>query len=301
MPNLCTKKYRVTLLFRYCKQNLIYLDMKKIFVTFCTVLTFSSTHAQSFLTAQAQSAASERNMPTFKPVAPASIQDWHFGFQLSPTFSWMSSDSKFVQSVGSPLGLKLGILAEKRFADNYALTTGIGFQFNTGGGLKHDYAGTFWTKSYTDFNPAPTQTDSFNAGTLLKYNLQFLEIPVGLRMRTQEFGYMRYFLEPLLTLGIRTQARGSIVGSSKFDQEKINIKEAVNAFNLSWGFGGGVEYTISQNTVVVAGLYYNRGFTDMTADADSKVIKPGATLQSATSETSKGVISNLTIRLGIMF
>jgi hypothetical protein len=48
-------------------------------------------------------------------------------------------------------------------------------------------------------------------------------------------------------------------------------------------------------------LYYNRGFTDMTADADSKVIKPGANLQSATSETSTGVISNMTIRLGVMF
>jgi opacity protein-like surface antigen len=274
--------------------------MKKIFVAFCTVLTFSSAQAQSFLAAQ--SSALESNTPTFKSVAAVpSIQDWHFGFQLSPTFSWMSSDSKYVQSVGTPLGLKLGVLAEKRFADNYAVTTGLGFHFNTGGGLKHDYAGTFWTNSYGDFNPVPTAKDSFAAGTLLKYNLQFLEIPIGLRMRTQEFGYMRYFMEPLLTLGIRTQASGSIVGSGKFDQEKINIKEAVSAMNFSWGFGGGVEYTISQNTVVVGGLYYNRGFIDMTSDSDSKVIKPGGNIQSATAETSYSVINNLTIRLGVMF
>ncbi|MEY4936747.1 MAG: hypothetical protein RIS64_3106 [Bacteroidota bacterium] len=300
MRNLCIKKYKIRLSFRYCKQNLIYLDMKKIFVAFCTVLTFSSTHAQSFLTGQAQFAASERNEPTFKPVAPpVSIQDWHFGFQLSPTFSWMSSDSKFVQSVGSPVGLKLGILAEKRFADNYAVTTGIGFHFNTGGGLRHDASGTFWTNSYSDFNPQPTPTDTFLPNTLLKYNLQFLEIPVGLRMRTQEFGYLRYFMEPLLTLGIRTQARGSIVGSGKFDQEKINIKEAVNAINLSWGFGAGAEYTISQNTVIVAGLYYNRGFTDMTSDSDSKVkrVSGGTSI----AEDSKSVVSNVTIRLGVMF
>jgi Outer membrane protein beta-barrel domain len=274
--------------------------MKKIFVAFCTVLTFSSTHAQSLLSVSTESVASERNMPTFKPVAPpASIQDWHFGFQLSPTFSWMSSDSKFAQSVGTPLGLKLGILAEKRFADNYALTTGIGFQFNTGGGLRHDYSGTFWTDSYSDFNPQPTASDTFLPGTLLKYNLQFLEIPVGLRMRTQEFGYIRYFMEPLLTLGIRTQARGSIVGSTKFDQEKINIKEAVNAINFSWGFGAGAEYTISQNTVIVGGLYYNRGFVDMTSDSDSKISRVSGGTRIA--EDSKSVVSNITIRLGVMF
>jgi hypothetical protein len=274
--------------------------MKKIFVAFCTVLTFSSTHAQSFLTAEAQSAASESNSLTFKPVAPPpSIQDWHFGFQLSPTFSWMSSDSKFIQSVGSPMGLKLGILAEKRFADNYALTTGLGFQFNTGGGLRHDYGGVFWTNSYGDFNPTPTATDSFVANTLLKYSLQFLEIPVGMRMRTQEFGRIRYFLEPALTFGIRTQARGAISGSGKWDQEKINIKEAVNAINISWGFGGGGEYTISQNTVIVAGLYFNRGFTDMTSDSDSKITKVSGS--GRILEDSKSVVSNMTIRLGVMF
>ena len=272
--------------------------MKKIFVAFCTVLTFSSTYAQSFLTAQ--SSVSESGVPHFKPVAPpASIQDWHFGFQLSPTFSWMSSDSKFVQSVGTPMGLKLGILAEKRFADNYAVTTGLGFHFNTGGGLRHDASGTFWTNSYGDFNPQPTSSDTFPPNTLLKYNLQFLEIPVGLRMRTQEFGYFRYFMEPLLTFGIRTQARGSIVGDTKFQQEKINIKEAVNAINISWGFGAGAEYTISQNTVIVGGLYFNRGFTDMTSDSDSKVsrVSGGARI----AEDSKSVISNMTIRLGVMF
>jgi Outer membrane protein beta-barrel domain len=279
-------------------------NMKKIFVAFCTVLTFSSTHAQSFqATAETQSPISMRDLPTFKPVAPPlSSQDWHFGFQLSPTLSWMNSDSKYIQSVSKPIGLKLGVLAEKHFADNYALTTGIGFHFNTGGGLKHDYAGTFWTNSYGDFNPRPAATDTFVEKTLLKYNLQFLEIPLGLRMRTQEFGYMRYFLEPLLTFGIRTQARGSIVGSSnngKFDQEKINIKEAVNAINLSWGFGGGVEYTISQNTVVVGGLYFNRGFTDMTSDSDSKLITVAGGAR--TAEEAKSVINNLTIRLGIMF
>lgn len=215
-----------------------------------------------------------------------------FGFQASfLSFSWLSTNETTVTNAGSPLwGLKLGVLGEKSFADNYSLTFGLGFHFNTGGRLLFEDSSRLWTSStYAASNVTlPRQTRA-------KYNLQYLEIPIGLKMRTTEFGRIRYFAEPHLGVAVLTQARGTV--ESNVDYEKINISDAVNPVMLSWGIGGGAEYNISGNTTAVVGIYYTRGFTDVTKDSGSSFLYNGKWQ----TETSKAVINSFTIRTAIMF
>ena len=133
------------------------------------------------------------------------------------------------------------MIGEYYFRENYAFTGGLGFAFNSGGTLLHETGGSYWTRS--DLGP---QLDTLPNNVKLKYNLQYLEIPVGLKMRTREFGYLRYFLEPGVTIGFKTQARGEITGSGiGGDQDQLNIRSEVNGLNLSVGIGGGVEYGLS--------------------------------------------------------
>jgi len=229
--------------------------------------------------------------------------DFRFGFQVSPNFSWISTDDKFINGNGSNLGLKLGMMGEKYFAgsENYAMTFGIGFAFNQGGTLSHDSDGQFeggnyWSKSDLSnplFNNLP---DAIN----LKYSIQYIEIPFGLKMRTQEFGYFRYFVEPGFNLGIKTQARGAISGQEGFNTENEEIKKDVNLLNLSWGLGAGVEYTIGEGTALVGGLYFQNGFLDMTDNSARRFIREGTELTEV-AEDSKASIKSLTIRLGVMF
>ena len=81
-----------------------------------------------------------------------SQNELRFGFQLSPTFSWMSTDDNTVNKNGTSLGLKLGLISEYYFRENYAFITGIGFAFNQGGTLLHENGGEIWTRSELPVN-----------------------------------------------------------------------------------------------------------------------------------------------------
>jgi len=216
-----------------------------------------------------------------------------FGIQLSPSFSWMSTDDNRINSSGSNLGLQLSMMAEYYFRENYAVTSGIGFHFNSGGRLQFEEGGSYWTDS--DLGP---NLDSLPDGVKLRYNLQYVQIPLGLKLRTREFGYFRYFVEPNLALGINTQAQGDLEGRGiGSDAENINIKEEVRSVGAFWGLGAGTEYSISQSTTLLAGLYFQTSFTDVTKDSGT-IFDDDRGNQ---NEDSKAKINSLTLRLAVLF
>lgn len=233
---------------------------------------------------------------TLSMEATAQYNDLRFGMELSPSFSWLTTDDNQINRSGTNLGLKLRMLGEIQFQENYALATGIGFHFNAGGQLQHDLGGRFWPNS--DLGPG---LDSLPSGTNLRYNLQYVEIPVGLKMRTREFGYFRYYLQPALTIGFNTQARGDITGRGVgSDAEKLNISQDVRFFNLAWGIGAGVEYSISESTALVGGVAFQLGFSDMNRD-DGQYVDDRVSPPELKDEDSKTKNNALTITLGVMF
>lgn len=232
----------------------------------------------------------------------ASGQDVRFGFQCSPAFSWMATNNNKINPSGSNLGLKLGMLAEYFFRDNYAVSTGIGFAFNHGGTLQHEFGGTYWTRSGL---AAPL--DSLGDGVKLKYGIQYVEIPVALKMKTREFGYLRYFLEPGITIGFKSQGRGKLIGltydgkSIGEDGDKINIRREINGLNLSWGITGGLEYALTESTSLIGGIGFQIGFTDVTDD-NGTTFDPNRDWPNRNpKENSKGVLRAFNIKLGVLF
>ncbi|MEM6398172.1 MAG: porin family protein [Bacteroidota bacterium] len=225
-------------------------------------------------------------------------RDIQFGFQLSPTFSTMNTNDNLINSDGTNLGLKMGLIGEIPFGNNgnYAITTGLGFHFNAGGTLFFEDR----FESVSIWNEVPDIPDSvmFDGGTAFKYNLQFVEIPFGLTLRTREFGFLRYYFQPLVTLGFSTRSRGNVRNVNFIDEdEDLDIGSAVNAINLSWGIGAGVEYLISSETFLFGGLAFQSGFADLTQDKSTTVVRNGVERQ----EDSRGRINSIVLRLGIMF
>lgn len=220
--------------------------------------------------------------------------DIRFGFQMSPSVSWLTTDHSKINSSGPNIGLKLGLNGEYYFRDNYAVTSGIGFHFNAGGTLLHQYGGNYWTK--TDL---PTGLDTMSNDVKLKYSVQYVEVPIGLKMRTKEFGFLRYFLDPAITLGFKTQARGRITDSGKVgdEDEKFDIRQEVNGLNVSWGLTGGAEYNLGENSTLVFGAGFQIGFTDFTDD-NGTVFDPD---KGNRDENSKGLFRSIILKLGVMF
>jgi hypothetical protein len=221
-----------------------------------------------------------------------------FGFQVSPAFNWMSTDKNSISTNGTNLGLKMGLMGEFYFQENYALATGLGFSFNSGGTLLHSNNGVYWINSDVPdgcrFDMA--ERDPPN----LKYSVQYVEIPIGLKMRTREFGYIRYFMEPNVGIGFRTQAKGDFRNASDSDEcNDINIRPDVRLLNLFWGLNGGIEYSVSESTSLVAGIGLQFGFTDVTKDDD--LVYPDNSVTNQEAEDSKGVARGIVLRLGVLF
>jgi len=217
------------------------------------------------------------------------IDRLRFGVQASPVFSFMYANDNQINSDGINLGLKLGLMAEYYFAETYAITTGLNMAFNHGGPMLYEVGGSFLPDSELSEDGLRELAD----GTQIKYDLQYLEIPLGLKMRTEEFGYIRYFAEmPIFNLNILTRARGDIDGPED-ESVNENISRDVTFFNLTWGFGGGLEYSLSPKSSVVTGLYYHQSFVDITDDSGQK--------NNGRDENSKGSFGLIQLRLGILF
>ena len=219
----------------------------------------------------------------------AQLQNLRFGLDFSPTFSWLSTDNNKITRVGLNPGIKIRSIVEYQLMESYSVTSGIGLSINQGGGLTHDLGGALLTGALSD-----EQYKNLPDNVKLSYHLRYIEIPIGFRMRTREFGHSRYYFHlPIFTLGIRSKATGDIEGANLVATTKENFKEATNIFNVSYGFGLGVEYSLTSSTSFVAGLAYHQGIADITDD--------GGVTSDGKTEDSKATIGVLEVKLGLLF
>jgi len=198
----------------------------------------------------------------------------HFGLKAAPSLAWLRSDTKGYDSNGSKFGFSYGLITEFNFADNYAFATGIDITYR-GGKFKSVESESIKDMNNLDSIVITTSTSS-------SYTIQYIELPITLKLKTNEIGYLTYFLQAGVAPGINIRARksftadiqttpvGGSTASSSAEGDKIDVQDDINRFNLSMIIGGGVEYTLSGHTVFLGGIQFNNGFLDV-FDNDAKV------------------------------
>ena len=230
--------------------------------------------------------------------APVDFSQFRAGLNLSPSVSWINTDDNRISGDGTAFGIKIAAQVEYFFAPNYAVETGIGFHFNTGGTLLSRYGGRFFDESLPASSPFNSSANTPTGDVRLDYAISYLEIPLALRLHTREFGFVRYYVQaPVLTLGIRTGAEANLSGGGvAVAEEDLDITKEVAPLALSWGFGGGAEYEVGGGTVLVAGLQFQRIFTDATKDGGDEVY-----VGRDRPNDPKAAINSITLRLGVLF
>lgn len=159
------------------------------------------------------------------------------GLQISPAISSnrfeTNSDFISIQNDGSSLKFRFGPIADFAITETYYFHTGILYAPKE-----------ISLKSTNPNDPASILTE--------KYNLQYLQIPLAIKLYTNEIQLdtKLYFI-----LGMLAE-----VNISEKAKEKSNI--VINNFSMfdtSLLLAAGVEYSAGVNTVFYGGLSYNRG------------------------------------------
>lgn len=203
----------------------------------------------------------------------SNAQDVKFGIRMGTGLAWYNSSEKnVVQPDGSKLNFTFGLTGEYLFSDNYALTAGLGLGFGQGGSILFKDP-TVIVKD-TDLKGDDVQDlrgEKFPADTKVDYSITQVEIPLSLKLRTNEIGYFTYFAElPIVQFDIRTSARADFEGPGISSSDE-NISDEIYLFNVRWGAGAGVEYHISDETFATAGFYFTSATIDSHEVEGSKV------------------------------
>ncbi len=209
-------------------------------------------------------------------LAPAALAldmgGFRFGLKASPSLAWMRPETSGYERDGMRLGFSYGFMSDIELGDFYAFSTGLNINL-IGGKLE-----------YEDF-----RNDDRVLISPRNYNLQYLEIPLTLKMHTQEIGYLTYYGRFGFGAGmnLRSKAKDSY---NNITEELDDIKGETRFLRISLIVGLGIEYSLGGSTALVGGLTFNNGFTNVLKGTNEALNrKPSA-------------LSNfLELTLGIMF
>jgi hypothetical protein len=198
--------------------------------------------------------------------------DIRLGVCFDPIATWFSPGSRGIEKDGSRIGLNGGLMVENYFRPNYALATGLTLT-SLGGNLMYADSVIITTGDNDDVMLLP--------GSTVSYNLTYLTVPISLKLKSNEIGYFKWFaqlgLMPQVNIGSKANATGNQL-------KRDNVSKETNLVNLSYFFGGGIEYSLGGETSLTAGIFFNNGFVDVLSN-----------------NKHNAAINFLTLRMGVLF
>lgn len=188
-----------------------------------------------------------------------------FGLKLAPNMGFVVPDSDELDGNGTGFGYTFGLLAEFPIggAGNYRFASGLFLNNITG-----KWKSTF---EYQDAINGPVLSKDLET----EVKLQYIELPLTIKMMTNEIGYMRYYGQIGFgnAFNIRAKAdqvvpqydqNGSgsyVIGFEETDGE--DIQDMMALYKASLIVGAGFEYNFSGNTSLLVGITYNNCFTNV--------------------------------------
>jgi hypothetical protein len=191
----------------------------------------------------------------------------------SPSVNWMNSNFSGAENEKSILGYDFGLNGDFYFSEDerYSLLTGIQIS-NVGGEITY--------RASSAFPFAGTDLPSLSK---IRYRLRYLEIPLVIKLKTDEFHRNRYWGQFGFAPMINIDAKGD---SNDGKLRKADINDEVSVFNLAMSIGAGFDFDLGGSNSVSAGLIFQNGLIDVTTD---------------NAFTDKTIINSLKLRIGLIF
>lgn len=195
--------------------------------------------------------------------AEKDVRKIRIGLKAAPTFCWFTPKDKLTSNDGITVKSEYSLIADWNFSNNFWLSSGVSVSYF---GAKTGFTRTSY---YNFINYESTAPNSLVLVKSRKYNLQFIDLPITVKMKTKEIGSMTYFAQTGLNLGFRFAAKANDVGtillgsSNDVDFNKINVNKDVAPIRVALNVGTGVEYNLTGTTSLIIGANFSSGFTNI--------------------------------------
>ena len=193
-------------------------------------------------------------------------QGLKIGVYVEPMVSWFSAESRTAHGEGSKIGIDGGLMLDNYFQRNYAFQTGIGIG-TFGGKIQYDEA-----KAITSYD----ETDTLPAGSIMNYKVNYITVPVGLKLKTKEIGHFSYFAR----LGFTNQVNIKVKATSSDGMLNKSVVEGELFFyNLSYYVGAGIQYHINRDSALNFAITYTNGFINLSRQDLLKIYSRAVSLR----------------------
>ena len=197
-------------------------------------------------------------VPALLKAQEEEVKNFQLGFTASPNFGFakISGDNTSNSSAdGAKFGFTYGLLGDFGFSKNYFFSTAF---------------------TVTSIN-AKVSTPTEDAVTGVEktdrtYKIQYIEIPLTLKLKTNVSAGKSFYGQFGLGTGIKVRGRydeelksASAVKNSLKNQ---NLKDA-NVFRLGLVAGAGVQWDYNENAKFLTGITFSNGFTEVLDKGDS--------------------------------
>ena len=170
------------------------------------------------------------------------------GLTAHPTFGFLKLENG--KGNGLSTGFSYGLMSDFEFAENYCFATGLTVTTINGTGTILNY------QPYHSEAAGNTDYD-------VKFKMQYLQIPLSIKLKTDEKDDMKWYGQFGLTTDFRIGARQDVERGNTPLVDDIKATDNTKFFRAGMIIGGGVEYRLSGKTSLLGGLTYNNGITNI--------------------------------------
>ncbi len=196
----------------------------------------------------------------------AQYKPFQFGLKVEPGIGWAKLNSEHLFDNKTKINFNWGFVGNIYFVENYGLSTGFNIKF-----MNNEYS----------FTTASDISNTINGTITRTIQNQYLEIPLGLTMRTEKIGDVRIMGNVSYGLGFLLNINEKNYNTN---QEEVIMVTEYNKMRHALIVKLGLEYYIHKSSCITTSLAFNNNFTNIYKDNQQNVL-----------------LNNLCLEIGFMF
>lgn len=170
------------------------------------------------------------------------------GLTAHPNFGFLKVENG--KGNGMSTGFTYGLISDFEFAENYCFSTGL---------MVTTINGTGTILNYQPYHVVGTPDADYN----VKFKMQYIQIPLSIKLKTDEVNDMKWFGQFGLTTDFRISAKQDVDRANTPIVEDAKATSNTKFFRAAMIIGGGAEYRIGGKTSLLGGLTYSNGLTNI--------------------------------------